>query len=384
MSDEGDKAIPYVLYLTSSLRMGGAECLLLDIFKHFSKIEKPDISLSYLIMNNLTDDYLRKELLATQSRGWFWDREESDRSLKYFFRLAKLVREQKITIIHTHTTGSKYWGMIMKLIYPRVKLIYTVHSSFDVTRYHGIKLFLHKKMVDYNIAISNICKSQCIEKGITKVSVINNGISLSEYAVRGECKYDEIPKLLTVARVIPEIKGQDLILEALSICVKKGHPFKITFVGNISGEYEEAYKKLLSQADSLSLPSRYVEIAGQINDMNKEYAKYDGYVCASRKEGLGISIIEAMNAGLLVTTCDEEGPTELVDCGETGFLFKNGSAESLADAIIDAYFNTDVDEKNKMIQAARAGIKKFDIREMFQKYCQVYKTIFEGRTEDSC
>lgn len=84
-------------------------------------------------------------------------------------------------------------------------------------------------------------------------------------------------------------------------------------------------------ACSLGLESR-VEFPGSRSDVMALLAQSDVFVLASRFEGLPISILEAMRAGLPVVASNVGGVPELVD-EETGVLVSPSDAVALANAL---------------------------------------------------
>lgn len=365
-----------VLYLTSSLTVGGAERLMIDLFRHYSTNHlHSTLELYYVVMNDLVDEDYRQELLATGATGWFLERKQGNKSLKYVSTLNKIVRNHKIDIVHTHTTGSKYWGGVLKLLNPGLKLLYTVHSTFDVTRYRGIKLWLHRAWVDWNIAISNAVIAQCRHKGISKASVVYNGIEIAKFKTRQGREFPADPKLVCVSRLVPRIKGQDIIVDAAALCVSRGMPLSVTLVGDIGGRYKAAYEALCDQVNKHGLPEETIRFVGRRIDIHELLAEFDGYICASRKEGLGLSLIEAMATGLPVISSNTDGPAELVRDGENGFLFQSESAESLADTVLRVYRTMPQEAIRQVVVHARHYAQGFDISMMYQAYIDVYQSL---------
>ncbi|MDR3305128.1 MAG: glycosyltransferase [Clostridiales Family XIII bacterium] len=371
----GNGERPRVLYLMSSLEMGGAERLTLNLFAYHAAQREPDIELYYLVMNDRTDPTLREALIGCGAQGEFWDRKQGSRKPSYYFALRAFMRERRINIIHAHTTGGKYWGMAMKMADRKLRLVYTVHSTFDVTRYTGAQRFFHRKMVDCNVAVSAACEAQCRAAGLGKTAMIYNGIPVGDYLVRGAVREAEaIPRLVTVSRIVPAVKGQDLTLEALALCRGRGFSFRIVFAGDISGPYEAAYQGLKQRARELALPDELIEFAGKRNVAADFLARFDGYICSSRKEGLGISNIEAMAAGLPVIACDSEGPAEIIKDGETGYLFRTGDASSLADTIMKVFAPSgSFRDRRRVAENARRAAAGFDVAHMYRSYRAMYE-----------
>ncbi|GAB2021895.1 hypothetical protein RyT2_09690 [Pseudolactococcus yaeyamensis] len=104
-------------------------------------------------------------------------------------------------------------------------------------------------------------------------------------------------------------KGQDILIEAVSILVKKGIPVRLQLVGD--GEKKAAFEAL---ATKLSIINQ-VDFLGGMSDKNEIGKVLEAahlFVLPSQSEGLPRVIIEAMAKGLPVIASDVDGIPELV------------------------------------------------------------------------
>ncbi len=76
-----------------------------------------------------------------------------------------------------------------------------------------------------------------------------------------------------------------------------------------------------------------VHLLGWREDTGALLAACDLFLCSSRHEPLGNIVLEAWSAWRPVVAAAAQGPTELIEDGETGLLAPVDSAEGLADAI---------------------------------------------------
>ena len=361
-----------VLHLTSSLEMGGAERLLVDLLAQNAK-EPGGAHVFYAVMNNRWDPTLRRELEESGAEGVFMNRKEGDKNPRHLAHLSRLVRQWGIQAVHTHTTGSKYWGYLLKAIHPGLRLFYTVHSTFDVVRYRGLALWLHRRLVDENVAVSKAVLAQCQERGLPRTALIYNGVDVEKYAFRAAAPRAGRPlRLVSVSRIQPAVKGQDLIVEAVALCHRQGFMVQVDLVGDVSGESAAPVEALRQRQKALCLPEDALRFLGLRTDVPALLPGYDGYLCASRKEAMGLSILEAMLAGLPVVAPDIGGPAELVRHGETGFLFAGGDAKSMAACIMDAFGGQR--DIAAAVGAARQFALGFGIDRMAGQYATLYRS----------
>jgi glycosyltransferase involved in cell wall biosynthesis len=99
----------------------------------------------------------------------------------------------------------------------------------------------------------------------------------------------------------------------------------------------------------------------------------DIFVLPSRREALGVSIIEAMAASMAVVGAAEGGIPEIVT-GESGLLFASRHPEVLAEKL-EALF-TDVELLRKLQKAAPLRAKAFDSNLMIDELRKVYSEHF--------
>ncbi|WP_341481751.1 glycosyltransferase family 4 protein [Rhodothermus bifroesti] len=127
-------------------------------------------------------------------------------------------------------------------------------------------------------------------------------------------------RLIMVARFSPQ-KDQALVLQALAAL--RHLPWEIEFVGD--GPLRPKCEQL---ALALGIKNR-VYFLGERQDVAERLARAQIFVLASNYEGLPISILEAMRAGLPVIAADVSGVKEGVVHGKTGLLFARGDVEGL-------------------------------------------------------
>ncbi|GAM04449.1 hypothetical protein MBENS4_1447 [Novosphingobium sp. MBES04] len=136
-------------------------------------------------------------------------------------------------------------------------------------------------------------------------------------------------RFLTIGRLARQ-KGHDVLIEAFAQLIGQGVDAHLTIVGD--GEERDA---LSAQIERLGLAGK-VRLAGKIAYPAAELAEAECFVSASRWEGFGVAIVEAMSAGLpvIATDCDF-GPTDLIDMPEKGEVVPAEDAGALAAAMAD-------------------------------------------------
>ncbi|HEY7291832.1 MAG TPA: glycosyltransferase [Vicinamibacterales bacterium] len=134
--------------------------------------------------------------------------------------------------------------------------------------------------------------------------------------------------LVSVARLVRS-KGFDTLLRAVAVAHRVVPDLRLWIVG--SGAELNALERL---SNELRLEA-VVRFCGERRDVGNWLHAADVFVLPSRSEGLPISAIEAMAAGLPAIVTDVGGMPELVALSGAGVVIPVDDVESLARAIVD-------------------------------------------------
>ncbi len=140
-------------------------------------------------------------------------------------------------------------------------------------------------------------------------------------------------KLLLIGR-INAWKGHHLVLDALNILRARGRNVKIRFVGSVF-EGQDYYKDRLAARVERDKMEDAVDIWTFDPNPAFHYQWADILLVPSTDpEPFGLVAIEGMSCRLPVIAAAHGGLVDIVQDGETGFLFTPRDAHALADAII--------------------------------------------------
>ena len=147
-------------------------------------------------------------------------------------------------------------------------------------------------------------------------------------------------------------KGLDMIEKIAKILVDNNFNFEWTLAGRNSN--------FLLKSNFISENKNFFNFHEEINNNDevyfphtkliKLYKKHDVYVNLARIESFGITIIEAIAAGLPVISFNTKGANEIVINNQNGFLIDQYDAKEMADYLINKFnkllkSNTINDEK---------------------------------------
>lgn len=356
------------MHLISSLEVGGSERLLIDLVK--SCTETPQIPQVVVVMNDHVNPRMATELNATSVPTYFLNRPEGSRNPKYILDLKEIIQKHRVSVIHSHNPGSKYWSVLCRVLKFDLKLVHTFHHR--LSDMNGRDAAFNNSMIDVSIAISRSVAKQASALRIRRVEQIDNGIPLSLFRSVSPQPLGSRARIISVGRLCPEIKGQDVLIRAIKRCVDRGLDVECTLVGNPPPGDSQTLPKLEALTSSLQLSDRVHFLQGR-TDVATLLADANMFVLPSRLEAFGLALVEAMAAGLPVIASNIDGPADILTDEVDGLFFEPGSDEQLADKIETLIQSPALTEKLR-----NNGIKRsseFDISTMRDKYMAVYRRL---------
>ena len=203
---------------------------------------------------------------------------------------------------------------------------------------------------------------------------------VSEATIEGiRTKFFHVTKEETVIGLVGRInswKGQQLLLEAFNKIATKYPEVKLVFIGSAPPNQEFFEEDLIARVKEFKLQERVVIIPFQTN-INDFWASIDiASVPSTEPEPFGMVAIEAMLHAKPVVAADHGGLTEIVLPGETGFLFKNNNADSLAE-----HLEKVIVDKEMQKRFGKAGKERVYSTFTLEKHTEKIEKIFEDILE---
>jgi glycosyltransferase involved in cell wall biosynthesis len=177
-----------------------------------------------------------------------------------------------------------------------------------------------------------------------------------------------------VARLARD-KGLDVLLEACGLLRARGLDLRLALVGE--GEEEAA---LRAQAQRLGL-GESVDFLGAVapGDLAPHYRAADVVVLPSRREGLGLVLVEALFCQRPVIGTRVGGIPDVVADGETGLLVPPDDPLALAEAL--AHLLSDPVLATRLAAAGYAHVRQhFSAQVVAQRMAAVYRQALTGGT----
>lgn len=173
----------------------------------------------------------------------------------------------------------------------------------------------------------------------SKIAIVYNPV-LVDFSFKPIKWISSLPLQLIMLGQISAIKGHMDAIRAVQILKNKGFNIKL----NIYGKCEHLeYEKELHDAIKFLGLSDTINIYSSIKNPSEILTKHHILLVCSVFEAMGRVSLEAMKLGVFVIGSDVGGIKEIILDNNTGFLYKQGNPNSLADRITD-FLST----KNKM------------------------------------
>jgi glycosyltransferase involved in cell wall biosynthesis len=378
---------PRVLHLVSSFEIGGTERQAAALLKRLDR-DQYDVRLAVLrksgpFYQEIASYFSEVPEFPLTS---FYDAN----ALKQWLRLGRLIRRERISVLHAHDFYSSFFGTVAARMSGIRSIASQRHLKLSDRRVHDWGGRFTHRLADRVVVNSEAVKKHLVASGAAqpaKIVVIKNGLVLTDDELRvsgleggakikrqrhdelcGALGLDRTSKLIGVVARLHPVKGHRVLLEAAAqiVRVKSKAYFLLVGDGPLRSEIEERLTRL-------GLSDR-VLLLGDRTDVARLLLSFDLFVLPSLQEGLPNAVMEAMAAAVPVVATAVGGTTELIKDGETGFLAPPEQAAEITSRILLALS----DEKASALMGWRGRehvMKDYSVERMVKSVEQVYRDL---------
>lgn len=362
-----------IIHVLACLDVGGAELLVLDFLKRLNRDKYAPTVCSLKKNGSIEKDFKTAGipvLVADKKDG-------IDLSLP--FKLARIFCREKIDIVHTHNAAPWLYGGIASRILNSKILFHTEHANLYG---HDKKMMLAERylsritsrvIVDADKVGDFLVNTEKINRN--KIELVFNGVDIDKYSnikinrvsKRLELGITPEQKLIGIVARLSRVKDHKNLLDAHSAIIKIIPEARLMIIGD--GELRVELENY-SEAKGLK---NHVIFLGTRSDIPELLKILDVFVLCSTSEGLPVTILEAMAAGLPIVATNVGGNPEVIVDNHSGFLVPAKNPQKLAETIISI-----LNDETLACDFGKNGQTRcrelFSLDGMVKKYSELYES----------
>ena len=364
----------HVAHLVLSLSMGGTEGLVDQMLRHPPKgFRASAICLDEIGVIGAAARYTGIQVtLIPRGHGVNW---------RLPAAIARHARQHGIDVFHCHHYGPWFYGVLARLLFPRLRVIYTEHGRLypDVpsTKRRVFNRFM-RPLTDAITAVSPAVALalQRVEGfPLSKIKVVFNGVDgqrFSNLPARSEIRRrlglrGDFVYFILCSRLDP-IKWIDGLLEALRRVVARYPACGLVLVGD-----GPERQRIAGAIEQLAIGG-HVVMPGYQTNIPEWLSASDTFVLSSLSEGTSVSLIESMAAGIPSVVTRVGGNEYVIEDGTTGSLVPSQDVERLSAEMLR--FARDPILRDKFGRNARKRFEeRFELHRMLESYATIYRSL---------
>lgn len=276
-------------------------------------------------------------------------------------------------VVHVIAGGSHGVYLAVLARRSRTPLIFTTQGELTFAAYGGLDryrlLLLGLRHLIRNADAVTACSTDVLDHLRVFVApngpwlVIPNGVDPQEFEEGEASKAGFEPFVVAVGRLVPE-KGFDVLIDALATTELAGLNLVIAGDGHAREE--------LAQRSSEKGVADRVHLVGTVDRarLSVLLRRAESFASASRYEGFGIAVLEAMAAGTPVVVAAAGGVTDFARNGENALVVPPDEPSALAAAL--ARVMTDSSLRARLCAAGERTARDLAWTRIAERYEDVY------------
>lgn len=373
-----------ILYLITQSELGGAQNFVFDLA---STLAKKNISITVGVGNSgyLTEK-LKKEHIPFVLFKNLARSKNPFKNIFYIFEIKKYLDNNDFDIIHLNSSNALLGSIGAKLSTKKPKTIFTYHGLSILDENYKINILAKNLYKHYFKILMNfidisvfVCQSnlETIKKlGIeTNSHVIFNSKNNIEFYSKEKAReiikqstnidFEKSFTLGSIGRLSYQ-KNYKFLISIFPKILKKMPEMKLLIIGD--GEERKKLQNLIKKNNL----EKQIFLIGSKDNAHKLLPAFDLFVLPSIYEGMSITIIEVLFAGIPMLVSDVGGNKETMKKTEEQIYKLNSEQEFIEKLYI--IFKSDI-LKNELIKDNLNFSSRFTTDEMTSSYFQIYKSL---------
>lgn len=303
------------------------------------------------------------------------------KNIQAFRKLIDIQQRENYDIVHVHTPIAALYGRLLKIKFPHVKTLYTVHGFHfykgaplkNWAIYYPIERIM-AKFTDGIITMNEEDYHRALTFNVKETYLVNGvGIDLKEYR-QDKYNKEEIRRKLNITSnefvilMIGELnanKNHKQMIEAVEILKNRNHKVKVLCAGE-----GELFDYLNQEIEKRNL-REYISLLGFRKDIPQLIAACDIGILLSYREGLPRNIMELMAYQKPVIGTDIRGVRDLIKHEQNGYLVNVDNSLETANQI--EKLKRDREKYRKFGVQAHQVVQKYDINNVIKQLDKIYE-----------
>ncbi len=297
-----------------------------------------------------------------------------DFDLRLLFQIIKLSRIENPNLIHLHSRRiSEYIGGLAA----KVNKIPSILTRRVDNKENIFVSKLKYRLYDHIVTISSAIKIILIEQGVEekKLSCIKSAvdhnlfdINVNKQKFRNLLKLSHDSFLIGMIAQFIDRKGHSFLIKNIKEFLLEYKNVHVVFYGQ--GPLLNEMKKLVN---NLNLQNQ-IHFMGFVSNLHQHLAGLDLVVHPAEKEGMGVSLMQSLSAGVPVVANNVGGIPEIIKNSRNGLLIPVRDGKALKNALKELLSNSTLREKLG-IQGKSMMKLEFSINSMARNYIDLYKKL---------
>lgn len=351
-----------IIFNTDQIHLhGGIEKVMATKANYFAALPEVEVYVVTTEQKNLSPRYALNSRIKLLDLGVDYDRTKSYFSIQNLKKAKLHYKKQNAlfkslkpdVIISPNFNFDHYW---LPFIKGNAKLIKERHSSrYQEEEQRQSASFLKRlkyKLSDWverqynHIVVLNVDEAHYVKTG--NAAVIPNPVELSSLSADIHAK-----KVVAAGRISPVKNFGDLV-KAWQLVKEEFPDWQL----HIYGEDYLGTKAILEAEVMQKKMENNIHFKGSVSNMLEVMTEYSIYAMSSKTECFPMVLLEAMSVGLPMISYDcPNGPRNIIDNGEDGYLVSHNNVENLATALKHLMRNTN--ERARLQTNAKKNVERF-------------------------
>lgn len=373
--------------MIDSLRLGGAEALLAALLRELRASGRAWSAVCVPQVEDADEGLVRD---VRESADWFrWLPAAPLHRPDLFSAIGRALLDSRVDVVHSHLSTANIASrpVSVALRRPHVATIHTVpgptaEDSRLRARVDGWSSWLSRRLVAPSQEVADAYRHAFhLPEGRMRVipnvpAALPAAPDFDGAALRREIGGGGVEHLVvSVARLQPA-KGLDDLVEAVARLRERLPGLRVAVAG--SGPQEEELRARIERAGL----SEAFRLLGTRSDVGSLLAAADAFCLPSRHEGLPISLLEAMQAGLPCVATRVGGIPGLVEDGADALLVEPADPDGLAEAL--ARVLSDRELAAQLGQRGQALVRRrYDVGAAAASYADIYDELAGSKAAGS-